>query len=589
MGNVLEFYIKLKDMMSSGLAKVAQVAKSTGKQIVSSFRGVESSLDSAANKAKKVGDNISSAGKQAKEASFSFKNLARQLGIGLSVASLVAFTKNSLAQSAIAENQRISFKVLMGDKFEGDALYSQIRNFANTTPYRATNFMQSAKMLLGFGENKRNIMPDIKSLGNIAAAQDDPTQAIWGLSHAYGEVIAAGRLLGRNTLEMINWGFNPLKEISIMTGKSMGDLKREEERGAISAELVRKAFQHATSAGGKYNDMMKEQSQTLSGKWSTFMDLVQLKMISFGDRLAPLAKGLMSFATNLLHFGEKTQLQSFLDETDRLVGLRNELQLTNTTNQRRLDIFRDLKANYPSLVENIKNEHDAITKLLPDLDAYLDKRYLSAGVLKIKERFMDDLTAVENAKNDLQDTHGQAVVQAALLAGQYGIDTNGKSAGQLEGSVIGRLLSLIRSGKVHEIYGDVYKTQENKDLMSLESILTQNREAQKLYDTHIQGANKAQEAVAQFNKIMGIASPAAAGGKSGNPYADTDTSTTGGSDIMGGISRGGPRVININGGIKFADKFEMHVLSLREGDKEIKEHFQEMMLRVLNSGASVQQ
>jgi len=49
--------------------------------------------------------------------------------------------------------------------------------------------------------------------------------------------------------------------------------------------MVRKAFQHATGAGGKFHDMMKEQAQTLSGRWSTFMDLVHAKMRSFGDTL----------------------------------------------------------------------------------------------------------------------------------------------------------------------------------------------------------------------------------------------------------------------------------------------------------------
>src|SRR6185312_2212805 len=294
MGNVLEFYIKLKDMMSSGLAKVAQVAKSAGAGIVSAFKGAEQSLDGANKKTRQLANHLKNVKNNAKDAGDTlkdfFKKQLRGLGIGLSLASVFAFGKKSLAQAAQAENQKISFKVLLGNQYAGDAMYSQIRKFADASPYRANNFMQSAKMLLGFGEKGKNIMPDLKSLGDIAAAQDDPTQSIWGLSHAYGEVIAAGRLLGRNTLEMINWGFNPLKEISIMTGKSMAELKKEEERGAISAEMVRKAFQHATSAGGKYNDMMKEQSQTLSGRWSTFMDLVQAKMRNFGEMMAPVAK-----------------------------------------------------------------------------------------------------------------------------------------------------------------------------------------------------------------------------------------------------------------------------------------------------------
>jgi|GEM_PF-4400997 len=586
MSNVLEFYIKLKDMMSSGLAKVAQTAKAAGQQIMTAFKGVESSMDSAADKSKKIGENISNAGKRAKEASFSFKSLAREIGIGLSVASLVAFTKSSLAQSAQAENQRIAFKVLLGDKFKGDNLFGQIRHMADTTPYESKELMQSAKMLLGFGERGNRIMPDLKALGDVAAAQDDPTQALLGLSHAYGEVIASGRLLGRNTLEMINWGFNPLKEISIMTGRSMGDLKKAEEQGAISADMVRKAFVHATSAGGKYNDMMKEQAGTLGGQWSTFMDLVHAKMRSFGDSLAPVAKQVMGFLTQILNAGAPGEWKQFSDETDRLRGLRIELGLSNTTNQRRIDIFHELRANYPSIVENIKNEKDALDKLAPSLDNYLNKRYLASGVLKIKEQYASDLSAVAEANTRIPETHGQSVALAAMLAGKYGVDSNGQSAGQLEGNVIAKLQSIIRSGKSHQIYdGGSIINQEATDLLSLQSLITQNSEAQKLYQTHIQGANKAKAAIDQFNKIMGVSQSPAGGAPGSGGGNDSDM----GADLPGRIAAGGPRVININGGVKFTDKFDMHVTDFKGGVEQVREAFQDMLLRVLNSGASVQQ
>jgi hypothetical protein len=53
----------------------------------------------------------------------------------------------------------------------------------------------------------------------------------------------------------------------------------------------------------------------------------------------------------------------------------------------------------------------------------------------------------------------------------------------------------------------------------------------------------------------------------------------------GDITSGGPRVINING-VKFTDKIEMHVLSAKEGIRDLEAHMQEMFLRILNSGAA---
>jgi len=67
-----------------------------------------------------------------------------------------------------------------------------------------------------------------------------------------------------------------------------------------------------------------------------------------------------------------------------------------------------------------------------------------------------------------------------------------------------------------------------------------------------------------------------------------DTGIDAGSDVTGGIARGGPRVININGGVKFTDKFEMHVVDFKGGVDQVREVFEDMLLRTLNSGASVQ-
>lgn len=585
MSNVLEFYIKLKDMMSSGLAKVAQVAKDKAATIISSFKQVENSIENATKKNERFANSFSDIDKRADRTGASIKRMMGAIGLSLTAASVFAFAKDSLQQSAQAENQKIAFKVLTGSKFQGDALYGQIRKMADVTPYESQELMRSGKMLLGFGEKQGNIMPDLQQLGDIAAAQDDSKQALLGLAHAYGEVIASGRLLGRNTLEMINWGFNPLKEISIMTGKSMADLKKEEEKGAISADLVRKAFQHATAAGGKYHDMMKEQATTLSGQWSTFMDLVHAKMRSFGDSLAPVAKQLMAFGTNLLNAGAATEWKQFTDETDKLRGLRVELGLSNTTNQRRNEIFQELKASYPSVVANIKNEKDALDKLLPSLDAYLSRRYVADGILKIKQQYQGDLEAVDEASQRMPETYGQSVGLASILAGKYGVDASGKTAGQLTTAVQSKLMSVIRSGKSHTIWdkGQVIN-QEANDLLNLQSLITQNKEAQKLYQSHIEGANKAKDAIEKFKKVMGIGSDV-----SGKQAKAADADASSGSDLASKISSGGPRVININGGVKFADKFEMHVVDFKGGIPQVKEVFEDMILRVVQSGASVQQ
>lgn len=95
-------------------------------------------------------------------------------------------------------------------------------------------------------------MPNIKALGDIAMGDRNKLNS---LTLAFSQMTASGRLMGQDLLQMINAGFNPLSEISRKTGKSIGVLKEEMEKGKISAEMVTQAFYSATQAGGQFHGM----------------------------------------------------------------------------------------------------------------------------------------------------------------------------------------------------------------------------------------------------------------------------------------------------------------------------------------------
>ena len=71
---------------------------------------------------------------------------------------------------------------------------------------------------------------------------------------------------------MVNAGFNPLEEISRKTGKSIGELKNEMSKGAITSKMVQDAFISATSAGGKLYGMASEGAKTLNGQISMLQE-----------------------------------------------------------------------------------------------------------------------------------------------------------------------------------------------------------------------------------------------------------------------------------------------------------------------------
>lgn len=197
-----------------------------------------------------------------------------------------------------AEEAQISFEVMLGSVDKAKAMLEEMRIFGAQTPLNTADIQSAGKTLMQFGVAGDNVMPILKMLGDVTGGN---AQRFSMLSLSFGQMAAAGRLMGQDLLQMINAGFNPLQEMSKKTGKSMGDLKKEMEQGKISVGMVVQAFQDATKAGGSFDGMMQKQSQSLSGLMSTLED-------NFGQSMMKISQTLMSgvdfrgMVTSLIEF-----------------------------------------------------------------------------------------------------------------------------------------------------------------------------------------------------------------------------------------------------------------------------------------------
>lgn len=186
---------------------------------------------------------------------------------------------------AEAEKTSVAFKVLVGDETKAVSLLGDINNFAAKTPFSKLNLESAAQTMLNFGVSSDNVMSRLKMLGDISMGD---AQKLSSLSLVYGQVEAAGKLQGQDLLQFINAGWNPLKELQAMTGKSYQDLQNAMSKGQISADMIGKAMEHATSVGGQFHGMMEATSQTFSGKMSTAIGMVQQRVAEMYTKLQPL-------------------------------------------------------------------------------------------------------------------------------------------------------------------------------------------------------------------------------------------------------------------------------------------------------------
>lgn len=104
---------------------------------------------------------------------------------------------------------------------------------------------------------------------------------------------------------MVNAGFNPLEEISRKTGKSIGELKEEMSKGAISSKMVQDAFISATSAGGKFFGMSQEGAKTLNGQISMLQESFDMMFNEIGQKGEGVIMGTVKAGTYLVEHYEQ--------------------------------------------------------------------------------------------------------------------------------------------------------------------------------------------------------------------------------------------------------------------------------------------
>lgn len=259
-------------------------------------RGVTRQLEDIRLKADSVGGSL--------RAAFSFSNFKSSL---MSIPGMQFLTNPyTLIASGIgavtalgsqAEMTSVAFRTLVGDEEKAAKVLGDFNNLASKTPYSNLDLVGNAKTMLTFGVETEKVNGYLSQLGDIA--QGDKNR-LSGLSLVFGQVASAGKMQGQDLLQFINQGFNPLKELEKMTGKTYAELKEMSEKGQIGFDAVAAAIKHATSEGGAFYKSSENLSQTLSGKVSTLVGNIQLKVTELFEHIEPLLLDLVDWVDKIV-------------------------------------------------------------------------------------------------------------------------------------------------------------------------------------------------------------------------------------------------------------------------------------------------
>jgi len=209
-------------------------------------------------------------------------SIGTSMSVGIT-APLTILGKALFDSATNLETITTSFEVFTGSIDTAKNLLQQLKDVALKSPLQFQDVTKASQTLLGYGLSAEQTMYSIRMLGDVSGGNAEKLQR---LALAFGQVNAAGRLMGQEARQMINAGFNPLQAIADKTGKSMAQLTKDMKDGKISVQDVADAFEYATKPGGRFFDMMGKQSETLRGQYNKLSESVTFAMAEIGTSVA---------------------------------------------------------------------------------------------------------------------------------------------------------------------------------------------------------------------------------------------------------------------------------------------------------------
>lgn len=316
------------------------------------------------------------------------------------IGALKQFGVESFKAAANFEQLQVAFATMTGSQSAGDKLIKQIQDFAQITPYGTTALADLSKQLLAYGFGANEIIPTIDMLGNVAAGVGKDKMP--SLVLAFGQIRATGRLMGQELLQLTNAGFNPLQIISDETGQSMRKLRKDMEDGKITFKMVEDAFKTTTSAGGKFFNLMQQQSKTTAGRIDAMGDSVEKLRIALGSKMTGTVGQVIDSFTELV---ETVTGWISLDAAGKVEEERvafnvlvQELIRANKEGRDRTAIVSELNKNYPTLIGNLDLQTASEGKLLDMLtlvNGQFKERIRLAGLAEAAQK--DQAAAVKES------------------------------------------------------------------------------------------------------------------------------------------------------------------------------------------------
>lgn len=219
-----------------------------------------------------------------------------------------------------------SLNVLIGDAERAGKVFDELYEFSARTPFDWRTLTDATRVLAAFGVEAEEIMGDLSMLGDIAAGtQSDLT----GLAEIYGRVQVTGRISMEEVNSLALRGVPIYTELARVVGVTSEEIRELISSGTIGFPELQEVFRNLTTDGGRFFNMMEEQSKTTQGRLNTLKDTFEQVTDAIGDHFLPTVSRLIDTGQGLVNwFNNLTEAQqSMLITTGSVVAALGPLSI----------------------------------------------------------------------------------------------------------------------------------------------------------------------------------------------------------------------------------------------------------------------
>ncbi len=209
------------------------------------------------------------------------KSLAVLGGIG---AGLAALGVASVKAGASLQSTKTAFTNMLGSAEKAQDFLGKMQGFAAKTPFEFSQVSQAAQKFIAFGFSAEQVIPTLTAVGDAAAGVGLGAEGINRITLALGQMAAKSKVQAGEMMQLTETGIPAWKMLADQIGVSVPEAMDRVSKGAIDAATGITAL--VSGMEQSFGGMMDQQSETISGTWSTLMDGLEQSAAQVGRQIA---------------------------------------------------------------------------------------------------------------------------------------------------------------------------------------------------------------------------------------------------------------------------------------------------------------